>query len=107
MKTVYAAVAAVAAIAAAVPAAAQDHRIAYGDLTLSNPAHAATFDARIRREARRACVGGTPVQQLACSTRFHTEAVRRLPAPSRQAYAAAREPAPAFVARAEAATGGL
>lgn len=106
MKTLCAAVAAVAAIAAAVPAAAQDHRIAYGDLTLSNPAHAAEFASRVQREGRRACAGGTPLQQLDCKVRFRASAVAQLPAPARQAYAAAREERPVIMARA-AGFGGL
>jgi UrcA family protein len=107
MKTVFAAVAAAAALAAAVPAAAQDHRVAYGDLTLSNPAHAAEFESRVRREARRACVGGTPVQQLDCTVRFRAAAVAQLPASARQAYAAARDKGPVILARAPAGFGGL
>lgn len=107
MKTVFAAVAAVAAVVAALPAAAQDHRIAYGDLTLSNPAHAAAFESRVEREARRACAGGTPLQRLDCSVRFRTAAVAQLPTPARQAYAAARDERPVVLARAPTAFGGL
>jgi UrcA family protein len=107
MKTLCAAALAAAVAVAAVPAAAQDYRIAYGDLTLSDPAHVAQLDARIRRESRDACTGGTPIQRLDCRTRFRAEAVARLPAPDRRAYAAARGDAPVVMARAEASSGGL
>jgi UrcA family protein len=78
----------------------RDYRIAYGDLSLSNPTDAAVFDARVRREARRACTAGTPLDQGACRDRFRAEAVGRLPAPVRQAYAEARGERPVVMARA-------
>lgn len=107
MKTVFAAVAAAAALAAAVPAAAQDHRVAYGDLTLSNPVHAAEFESRVRREARRACAGGAPLDRSICRGQFRASAVAQLPAPARQAYATARDDRPVVLARAAAGFGGL
>ncbi|MBU7587918.1 MAG: UrcA family protein [Sphingopyxis terrae] len=78
----------------------RDYRIVIGDLSLSNPADAAAFDARVRRESRRACPGGTPVEQGVCRDRFRAEAVARLPAPARQAYAEARGERPVIMARA-------
>lgn len=87
-------------VAAGAQAQDRDYRIAYGDLSLSNPADAAAFEARVRREARRACIGGTPVERLDCTVRFRAEAVTRLPAPARQAYAEARGERPVVMARA-------
>ncbi len=89
-----------AALLVAAGAQAQDHRIAYGDLSLSNPADAAAFDARVRRESRRACAGGAPLERSVCRGRFRAEAVARLPAPARQAYAEARGERPVIMARA-------
>lgn len=85
--TVFAAV-----VLSAVGAQAQDrdYRVAYGDLTLASPSGAAQFDARVRRESRRACAGGSPLERQDCARRFRDIAMAELPAPARQDYAEAR-----------------
>lgn len=88
--TVFAAVLLSAAAQTGVEAQDRDYRVAYGDLTLATPSGAAQFDARVRREARRACDGRSPLQRHDCARRFRDIAMAELPATARQAYAEAR-----------------
>lgn len=100
MRAFVTALSAALLVAAGAQAQDRDYRIVIGDLSLSSPADAAAFDARVRRESRRACTGGLPLDRSACRGRFRAEAVARLPAPARQAYAEARGERPVIMAQA-------
>ncbi|PZQ43984.1 MAG: hypothetical protein DI570_28810 [Phenylobacterium zucineum] len=88
MKTLALAFAALALSAGA--ASAQDYRIAFGDLDLASVSGADAFDARVNREARRACRASAPLVEHQCRARFRAEAMRLLPGVRREDYARAR-----------------
>lgn len=90
MKKFAFALIATAALASAGAAAAQDYRIPYGDLDLGSVEGSATFDARVREVAERACRGTGPLPDAQCRLRFRAEAMRQLPAARRDDYARAR-----------------
>ena len=80
-----------AVLASAGSASAQDYRIPFGDLVLSQPTDAQALDQRIGRTARDACRDHyRGAQILSCVRVFRAEAMRNLPAPARQEYARAR-----------------
>ena len=92
MKTL-ASLAAVLTLAAAGSASAGEVRIAWGDLDLSTPAGADTFDARVRAAARKMCrnvpmIGG----RAACQAAIRDEAVTLLPGAAQVDYALSRVP---------------
>lgn len=73
-------------------AAAQDAapRIRIDDLNLATTQGAAEFDARVRRVARTACAGRSPLQAVACREIVKREFHDALPAAHRGDYARAR-----------------
>ncbi|WGM29807.1 UrcA family protein [Brevundimonas sp. NIBR11] len=81
---------AVAILSAGAASAASSYRIAIGDLDLSTPRGAATFDRRIRGLAETACLSGGPLDQARCRTDFRREAFNQLPQAYRDDYARAR-----------------
>lgn len=96
MKTL-ASLAAVAALAVAGSASAQEARIAWGDLDMSSPVGANTFDARVEGAARKLCrnarrTGSLVSDRAYCRAAVQTEAVRLLPGPVQVDYALSRLP---------------
>ena len=81
---------AVAVLSSGAASAASNYRIAIGDLDLSTPRGAATFDRRVRGLAETACLSGGPLDQARCRTDFRREAVSQLPPAHRDDYARAR-----------------
>lgn len=90
MKTLIVAFAAAATLLAGTAIAQDQHRIPYGDLDLSSAADAAAFDRRVRQSSRQACRNGSSIDAMVCTRRFRDEAMRQLPAPSREDYARSR-----------------
>jgi UrcA family protein len=93
MKTpVLAAALAVLSLAASAgAAAAQDYRIAFGDLDLGSARGADAFDRRLDRAVRQACGrSGSPVIDSRCAVMFRREAMRLLPGEAQAEYARAR-----------------
>lgn len=91
MNRLVAATAAVAVtLLAAGAASASDYRVAVGDLDLSSPQDAATFDRRIQGVANTACVSGTSMDQLRCRVAFRREVLSQLSDARRDDYARAR-----------------
>lgn len=71
--------------------AAQDYRIAFGDLELGSAQGATAFDRRIDRAMRKHCVrSGSPVIDSRCAVAFRREAMRQLPGEAQAEYARAR-----------------
>lgn len=84
---------AAASIALAVlasPAAASDHRIAFGDLDLGSPEGVARFDRRLDRAARSACATGSRHAERLCLTDFRAAALDGLPSALLREYARGR-----------------
>jgi UrcA family protein len=100
MKAPLASLAAVAAFiiagAVAAPAsAAQEARIAFGDLDMGSPVGADTFDSRVEAAARYLCRGARrPGSRISdrtfCRNAVQTEAVRLLPGRVQVEYARSR-----------------
>lgn len=90
-----------AALLSAAPAAAQDVRVAYGDLNLSSLPGAVAFDARVADAVRDACLQGRLVNTL-CVAKVQREAVRQLPQLRQEEYARARRGDDRIVVRAPA-----
>ncbi|WP_339914055.1 UrcA family protein [uncultured Brevundimonas sp.] len=79
------------ALAAAGSAAAQEsHRVRIGDLDLSTAHGAAAFDARVRRVARSACSGRSPMNNLQCRAILAQEFRDALPDSRRAEYVQVR-----------------
>ncbi len=87
MKLFAASLAATALFAGA--ASAQEYRLPYGDLTLSNPVDARTLDTRIQRKAREACRSFSGLDFMDCQRRFRAAALLELPTSQREDYARA------------------
>lgn len=92
-----ASLAAVLVLAAAGSAAAQEARIAFGDLDMSSAAGANAFDARVESAARALCRGARKPGSFVsdrefCRAAVKAEAVRRLPGRVQVDYALSRLP---------------
>lgn len=92
MKSLYIATA-LAAVLGAAAAMAQDVRLKYADLDLSQPTAARTLKQRIDTAAERWCAAeapmtGTLIRDSGCARRVGDSLVASLPKPTQQAYAA-------------------
>jgi UrcA family protein len=93
----FASLAAVLVLAAAGSAAAQEARIAFGDLDMSSAVGADAFDARVETAVRSLCRGARKPGSFIsdhdfCRAAVKAEAVRRLPARIQVDYALSRLP---------------
>ncbi|MGZ9101094.1 MAG: UrcA family protein [Brevundimonas sp.] len=85
----------VAAALVAGSASAQEARIAWGDLDMSRPVGADTFDARVETAARKLCrnarrPGSLISDRAFCRAAVQAEALRLLPGPVQVEYARSR-----------------